>query len=172
VLLGSQALLFVMGQRRPSPLLKSAKRPAFATLPRTISALLHPCLRGTGPPSQRPPGALGPMPLRCAGLQVAPPIMLPVPGKHGHYRVGKVGQKGIAVFLNSRGDMTAYDPQGEMLWQVRWAGGAGWQWASSARSVPRSGAGVLTLRLCFGMLASALPGSKQCHLPLMRNIEI
>jgi hypothetical protein len=58
---------------------------------------------------------------RCAVLclQVAPPIVLPMPGKQGRYRVGKVGQKGIAVFLNSRGEMTAYDPQGEMLWQVR-----------------------------------------------------
>ena len=58
----------------------------------------------------------------CA-LQVAQPIMLPIPGQRGHYRIGKVGQKGIAVFLNSRGDLTAYDAQGGMLWQVcAWRG--------------------------------------------------
>ncbi|GAB4815172.1 hypothetical protein N2152v2_002218 [Parachlorella kessleri] len=51
-------------------------------------------------------------------VEVAQPIMLPIPGQRGHYRIGKVGQKGIAVFLNSRGDLTGYDAQGEMLWQA------------------------------------------------------
>ncbi len=110
--------------------------------------------------------------------QVAPPIFLPLPGKHGHYRVG-VGQKGghaacapaatrdthccmafhtnveheqrsrvlclepaslthawagpvdsslhsticplcagLAVFMNSLGELTAYDSEGDLEWQV------------------------------------------------------
>lgn len=44
--------------------------------------------------------------------------MLPVPGKHGRYRLGQVGQRGLAVFLTSRGELTAYDWTGELLWQV------------------------------------------------------
>ncbi|KAL4452779.1 hypothetical protein ABPG75_008441 [Micractinium tetrahymenae] len=57
-------------------------------------------MRGDGPPE----------------VLVAPPIFLPQPGKHGHYRAG-VGQKGLAVFLNSLGELTAYSSEGDMEWQ-------------------------------------------------------
>ena len=47
-------------------------------------------------------------------LQVAAPMMLPVAGPDGHVR----GNRGHAVFLNSRGDVTAYTFQGRQAWQV------------------------------------------------------
>ena len=47
-------------------------------------------------------------------LQVAPPAFLPVPGTLGLYQQGH----GLTVFLNSRGEVTAYDPHGEQMWQV------------------------------------------------------
>lgn len=47
-------------------------------------------------------------------VQVAPPAFLPVPGPRGLYQQGH----GIAAFLNSRGEVTAYSPHGERLWQV------------------------------------------------------
>lgn len=143
-----------------------------------VLAALHACLLATLP--TRPSAALP----TC--LQVAPPIVLPQPGKHGQFRSG-LGQKGtwarpkaaaaaaggggccscfqqhpatscrcapchssplwcspvlsflhwqaerwmsatwalnpallagLAVFLNSLGELTAYDSDGDMLWQV------------------------------------------------------
>ena len=47
-------------------------------------------------------------------LQVAPPAFLPVPGSLGLYQQGH----GLSVFLNSRGEVSAYDPHGEQVWQV------------------------------------------------------
>ena len=47
-------------------------------------------------------------------MQVAPPAFLPVPGSLGLYQQGH----GLTVFLNSRGEATAYDPHGEQMWQV------------------------------------------------------
>lgn len=59
-----------------------------------------------------------------AEVLVAPPIFLPQPGKHGHYRAG-VGQKGLSVFMTSQGELTAYSSDGEMEWQhfvgTRWS---------------------------------------------------
>ncbi|BDA41145.1 hypothetical protein COCOBI_01-8000 [Coccomyxa sp. Obi] len=46
-------------------------------------------------------------------LEVAPPAFLPVPGPRGLYQQGH----GIAVFLNSRGEVTAYNSHGQRLWQ-------------------------------------------------------
>ena len=46
--------------------------------------------------------------------QAAPPTVLPIPGPRGHYRHGL----GLAVFLNSRGDVTAYRASGYQAWQV------------------------------------------------------
>jgi hypothetical protein len=51
-------------------------------------------------------------------IEVTPPISLPVPGRGGHYRQQILRQKSIAVFLTSRGDLTAYSSSGELLWQV------------------------------------------------------
>lgn len=48
-------------------------------------------------------------------LQVAPPAFLPVPGSLGLYQHGH----GLTVFLNSRGEVTAYGPHGGQIWQVR-----------------------------------------------------
>ena len=47
-------------------------------------------------------------------MQIAPPAFLPVPGSLGLYQQGH----GLTVFLNSRGEATAYDPHGEQMWQV------------------------------------------------------
>jgi len=47
--------------------------------------------------------------------QVATPALLPLPGPHGHYRRGY----GLVLFLNSRGEVTAYHPYGERAWQAR-----------------------------------------------------
>ena len=47
-------------------------------------------------------------------LQIAPPAVLPVPGRYGHYRRGG----GLAVFLNSRGEITTFDSAGAPYWQV------------------------------------------------------
>ena len=41
--------------------------------------------------------------------------MLPLPGPHGHYKRGY----GLVLFLNSRGEVTAYHPYGERAWQVQ-----------------------------------------------------
>ncbi len=46
--------------------------------------------------------------------QVAPPAFLPVPGSLGLYQQGH----GLTVFLNSRGEVTAYHPNGVQMWQV------------------------------------------------------
>lgn len=50
-------------------------------------------------------------------IEVTPPISLPVPGRGGHYRQQILRQKSIAVFLTSRGDLTAYSSNGDLLWQ-------------------------------------------------------
>jgi hypothetical protein len=47
-------------------------------------------------------------------LEVATPVMLPIAGAHKHVR----GNRGYAVFLNSRGEVTAYDYYGVKAWQV------------------------------------------------------
>jgi len=44
--------------------------------------------------------------------------MLPVPTTAGHYR-GARGQHGLAVFLNSRGELTAFDAHGGKRWQAQ-----------------------------------------------------
>ncbi|KAL4855412.1 Importin-5 [Chlorella vulgaris] len=54
--------------------------------------------------------------VRLQAIEVAPPIFLPQPGKHGNYR-GGLAQKGLAVILNSQGELSAYDPAGDLLWQ-------------------------------------------------------
>jgi hypothetical protein len=46
---------------------------------------------------------------------MAKPIMMPMPTAKGHYRSVR-GQHGHAVFLNSRGELTAYTPQGVRKW--------------------------------------------------------
>ena len=53
-------------------------------------------------------------PQACTVLQVVSPVVLPIPGPGGHYRQGL----GLAVFLNSRGEVTAYHASGELAWQV------------------------------------------------------
>jgi hypothetical protein len=52
---------------------------------------------------------------RARAVQVATPALLPLPGPHGHYRRGY----GLVLFLNSRGEVTAYHPYGERAWQAR-----------------------------------------------------
>ena len=50
-------------------------------------------------------------------LEVAPPAVLPQPpqkGPAGHHETGN-----LAVFLNNRGDVTAYTSSGHKLWQAR-----------------------------------------------------
>ena len=49
-----------------------------------------------------------------ANIEVAPPTVLPIAGAHGHVR----RNRGYAVFLTSRGEVTAYNPRGRMEWQV------------------------------------------------------
>lgn len=49
-------------------------------------------------------------------LQVAPPIVLPAPLAGGGFRRGA----GLAIFLNSHGEMTALDGHGERIWQVHY----------------------------------------------------
>lgn len=47
-------------------------------------------------------------------IDVAPPVTLPVPGKHGHY-ASKLRQKSNVFFFNSHGEITAFDHRGEKL---------------------------------------------------------
>ena len=50
-------------------------------------------------------------------LEVATPAVLPQPPQRsdmGHHEAGN-----LAVFLNSRGEVTAYSATGRKLWQVR-----------------------------------------------------
>ena len=47
-------------------------------------------------------------------VQVAPPIILPVPTSSGQYKKGS----GLAVYLNSLGEMTALNSHGEQEWQA------------------------------------------------------
>ena len=47
-------------------------------------------------------------------MQVAPPAVLAVPGPRGHFRPGS----GLALFLNNRGELTAFDRHGMRSWQV------------------------------------------------------
>ena len=49
---------------------------------------------------------------------MATPVMLPIPTASGHYRAVR-GQHGLAVFLNSRGELTAFDTHGGKRWQVQ-----------------------------------------------------
>lgn len=71
-------------------------------------------------------------------VEVAPPVMLPVPNKYGQYT--GVRQKGLAVFLNSRGELTAYNWKGNRLWQEAvgstWATHAAVQGGLSGTSEP------------------------------------
>ena len=48
-------------------------------------------------------------------VQVAPPAFLPLPGPRGWHQRGR----GLVLFLNSRGELTAFSPHGQRLWQVR-----------------------------------------------------
>lgn len=52
---------------------------------------------------------------RLGPVEVAPPIVLPIPGHRGHY----LKPVNLAVFLNSRGEVSAYDERGHLMWQVR-----------------------------------------------------
>ncbi|PRW61178.1 FG-GAP repeat-containing isoform B [Chlorella sorokiniana] len=72
-------------------------------------------------------------------IEMAPPIFLPQPGKKGQYRAG-LGQKGMVVFLNSMGELSAYDSAGDLLWQH--AAGTSWR-SSEDEDVPPA---VPTLR--------------------------
>ena len=50
-------------------------------------------------------------------LEVATPAVLPQPPKKsdmGHHQTGD-----LAVFLNSRGEVTAYSSSGQKMWQVQ-----------------------------------------------------
>ena len=52
-----------------------------------------------------------------APLEVATPAVLPQPpqkGREGHHETGN-----LAVFLNNRGEVTAYTSSGHKLWQAR-----------------------------------------------------
>ncbi len=51
-------------------------------------------------------------------VDIAPPVALGVPGKHGHYKKGTLHQKMQVMFFNSRGDMSAYNHVGGNLWHV------------------------------------------------------
>ncbi|KAK9806239.1 hypothetical protein WJX72_006852 [[Myrmecia] bisecta] len=85
-----------------------------------------------------------------APVEVAPPAFLPTPGKHGHiWR-----SHGLAVFLNSRGEVTAYDPHGTKMWQVQ----MGVSWTTHASSFGgRSVAPILrALPLRTGAIPSVL----------------
>lgn len=44
--------------------------------------------------------------------------MLPVPGRRGGYHAHGLGQRGLVVFLTSRGDLTALDWEGAKSWQL------------------------------------------------------
>jgi hypothetical protein len=44
--------------------------------------------------------------------------MLPLPGRHGQFHGSDLRRKGLAVFLNSRGEITAYGSSGQLHWQV------------------------------------------------------
>ncbi len=46
---------------------------------------------------------------------MAPPAFLPLPGPQGLHQRGH----GLALFFTSRGELTAYSPAGERLWQAR-----------------------------------------------------
>lgn len=56
--------------------------------------------------------------LSVVQMQVAPPIVLPLPGRHGQFHGSDLRRKGLAVFLNSRGEITAYGSTGQLHWQV------------------------------------------------------
>eukprot|EP00884_Botryococcus_braunii_P007301 jgi/Botrbrau1/16572/Bobra.0068s0003.2 len=53
-------------------------------------------------------------------VDVISPAFLPIPGPAGHFR----NSWGLAVFLNSRGEVTAFNPYGDKAWQV--PSTAGW----------------------------------------------
>lgn len=52
-------------------------------------------------------------------------MVLPAPGRRGFYHVPSLRQKGIAVFMTNRGELTAYDSRGVLLWQA--FAGTSWQ---------------------------------------------
>ena len=62
-------------------------------------------------------------------IETAPPTSMPVPGHGGHYRTQVLRQKSNALFLTSRGDLSAYSSSGELMWQV--LTGAFWRPLSS-----------------------------------------
>ena len=47
-------------------------------------------------------------------IDVAPPVTLAVPGKHGHY-ASRLRQKSYVFFFNSLGEVTAFDHRGDKL---------------------------------------------------------
>jgi hypothetical protein len=47
-------------------------------------------------------------------IDVAPPVTLAVPGKHGHY-ASKLRQKSYVFFFNSRGEVSCFDHHGDKL---------------------------------------------------------
>jgi hypothetical protein len=155
----------------PAPLAHCPFRPSSLTPLHRPNRRLLPSHPPNPPPltSSSPPGRPSPFP------QVAPPIFLPQPGKHGRYRDGlaqkgvsfvcggvfvwgvgggwggnsvgvpfrgrasacvivqncvlyrtvlHLGTAGMTVVLNSLGELTAYDSEGSLLWQVG-SGGVG-----------------------------------------------
>jgi hypothetical protein len=60
----------------------------------------------------------------AGAVAVAPPAALPVPGRGGRYAASALRQRSLALFLNSRGELSAYGAAGGLEWQA--ATGASW----------------------------------------------
>jgi hypothetical protein len=60
----------------------------------------------------------------AGAVTVAPPAALPVPGRGGRYAASALRQRSLALFLNSRGELSAYGAAGGLEWQA--ATGASW----------------------------------------------
>lgn len=50
-------------------------------------------------------------------LDIAPPAMLPIPTPRGELRF-RYGQRGYALFLNNRGEVTAFNARGRRKWTI------------------------------------------------------
>lgn len=84
---------------------------------------------------------------------MAKPIMMPKPTSNGHYRAVR-GQHGYAVFLNSRGELTAYNAHGRRMWSAQT--GATWLNHASDRPSERVSPTLLPLALHRGAVPSAI----------------
>jgi len=60
-------------------------------------------------------------------IDIAPPVALPVPRKHGHYTKNSLHQHMNVAFFNSRGEVTSYDHRGTKLWSAE----SGMWWKTS-----------------------------------------